>query len=150
MIFAHRRGRDAGAREAIKILCFGTPKTTNWRPTSVETSQKHVVFTTRDNEKRRVFWLQMVPNEAIWGFKWLQMARSGEKCKNHRNIDQSWRLKRAKIDVHRPTKAIFSQLKTSFLVIRPRSRRELRKPSKIRAFGSPKSIFRHISTHKKP
>ena len=148
MIFAHRRGRDAEAQKARKIRCFGTPKTTNGRPTSIETTQKHVVFTTRDNEKRRVFWPQMAPNEAIWGLEWLQMARSWEKCKKHSNIGQSWRLKRAKIDVHRPTKAILSQLKTMFLVIRPRCRRELGKPSKIRAFGSPKSIFRDVSTPK--
>ena len=64
-IFAHRRGRDAEVQKASEILCFGTPKTTNGRPTSIETTQKHVDFTTRDNEKRRVFWPQMVPNEAI-------------------------------------------------------------------------------------
>ena len=67
MIFAHRRGRDAGARKACKIPCFGTPNTTTGRTTSIETTQKHVVFTTRDNEKRRVFWRE--------GFKW----REGEK-----------------------------------------------------------------------
>ena len=65
LVFAHRRGRDAEAQKARKIRGFGTPKTTNGRPTSIETIQKHVVFTTRDNEKRRGFWPQMVPNEAI-------------------------------------------------------------------------------------
>ena len=65
MLFVHRRGRDAEAQKARKIQRFGTPKTTNARPTSIGTTQKHVVFTTRDNKKQRVLWPQMVLNEAM-------------------------------------------------------------------------------------
>ena len=70
---SHRKSRRfslivAGEMQKLKKLVkyvIGTPRTTNGRPTSIETTQKHVVFTTRDNEKRRLFWPQMVPNEAI-------------------------------------------------------------------------------------
>jgi hypothetical protein len=75
----------------------------------------------------------------------LQMARSGEKCANLRNISQYWRPKRTKTDSLRPTKAVLSPWKIRFLQMRSGCHRELRNTKKH--FGEafrPQSIAKYV------
>ena len=77
------RERCRSSKSSENTLLWDTKKH-QWEAHKHRNKQKHVVFTTRDNEKRRVFWPQMVPHLR------LQMVSNGAKRRKVQKSTKHW------------------------------------------------------------
>ena len=77
-IFAHRRRRDAGARKASKIQCFGTKKKHHWEDHKHRNHAKTHNFHDTKQRKATCF---LVSKRTQKEHRRLQMARSGKNAK---------------------------------------------------------------------